>query len=83
MMKILRSWLLFRVGPMILLKIGHQHRCSRSAMKNDKISEKAIKRHIASIRHKRATENYSVELFGRMEITKFRPNFTFKTESDT
>ena len=52
-------------------------------MKNDKISEKAIKRHIASIRHKRATENYSVELFGRMEITKFRPNFTFKTESDT
>ena len=50
-------------------------------MKNDKISEKAIKRHIASIRHKRATENYSVELFGRMEIT--RPNFTFKTESDT
>ena len=41
-------------------------------------SEKVIKRHIASMRHRKATENYSVEVFGKMKITA--PDLNIKTE---
>ena len=43
-----------------------------------KTSEKVIKRHIASMRHRKATENYSVEVFGKMKITA--PDLNIKTE---
>ena len=66
-------------------KLGDSHFCHQHlklvanidvADETCKTSEKVIKRHIASMRHRKATENYSV--FGKMKITA--PDFNIKNE---